>query len=58
MAVGDAFVACTFLTIEKDNLMRTHEVRDFSKRGELKLDRSDEIIAGTLVCVDGAAVRS
>src|SRR5688572_7160812 len=28
------------------------------KTGELKLDRSDEIIAGTLVCIDGAAVRS
>jgi H+-translocating NAD(P) transhydrogenase subunit alpha len=28
------------------------------KTGELKMDRSDEIIAGTLVCVDGAAVRS
>ena len=28
------------------------------KTGELKLDRSDEIIAGTLVCVDGAAVRT
>ncbi len=28
------------------------------KSGELKLDRSDEIIAATLVCMDGAAVRS
>jgi NAD(P) transhydrogenase subunit alpha len=28
------------------------------KTGELKLDRSDEIIAGTLVCSEGAAVRS
>ena len=28
------------------------------KSGELKLDRSDEIIAATLVCIDGAAVRS
>jgi NAD(P) transhydrogenase subunit alpha len=28
------------------------------KTGELKLDQSDEIIAGTLVCMDGAAVRS
>jgi len=28
------------------------------KTGELKIDRSDEIIAGTLVCMDGAAVRS
>ena len=34
VAVGDANVTCTFLTIEKDNLMRTHEVRDFSKRGD------------------------
>ena len=29
-----------------------------SKTGELKLDRSDEIISGTLVCIDGAAARS
>jgi NAD(P) transhydrogenase subunit alpha len=29
-----------------------------SKTGELTLDRSDEIINGTLVCIDGAAVRS
>ena len=28
------------------------------KTGELKLDKSDEIIAATLVCTDGAAVRS
>jgi H+-translocating NAD(P) transhydrogenase subunit alpha len=28
------------------------------KTGELTMDRSDEIIAGTLVCIDGAAVRS
>ena len=28
------------------------------KTGELKMDRSDEIIAATLVCTDGAAVRS
>ncbi len=28
------------------------------KSGELKMDRSDEIIAATLVCTDGAAVRS
>ena len=28
------------------------------KTGELKLDRSDEIIAATLVCMDGAALRS
>jgi NAD(P) transhydrogenase subunit alpha len=28
------------------------------KTGEPKLDRSDEIINGTLVCMDGAAVRS
>jgi NAD(P) transhydrogenase subunit alpha len=27
------------------------------KSGELKLDRADEIIAGSLVCVDGAVVR-
>ena len=28
------------------------------KTGELKMDRSDEIIAATLVCTDGAALRS
>jgi NAD(P) transhydrogenase subunit alpha len=28
------------------------------KTGELKIDRSDEIIAGTMVCCEGAAVRS
>jgi NAD(P) transhydrogenase subunit alpha len=28
------------------------------KTGALKVDRSDEIIAATLVCTDGAAVRS
>jgi NAD(P) transhydrogenase subunit alpha len=28
------------------------------KTGELTLDRSDEILAATLVCIDGAAVRS
>jgi len=27
------------------------------KTGELKLDRSDEIIAGALVCIDGGVVR-
>ena len=29
-----------------------------AKTGELKLDRSDEIIAATMVCMDGAAVRA
>ena len=29
-----------------------------AKTGELRIDRSDEIIAGTLVCADGAATRS
>jgi H+-translocating NAD(P) transhydrogenase subunit alpha len=29
-----------------------------AKTGELKIDRSDEIIAGTLVCADGAPARS
>jgi NAD(P) transhydrogenase subunit alpha len=28
------------------------------KTGELKIDRSDEIIAGTMVCADGSAARS
>jgi H+-translocating NAD(P) transhydrogenase subunit alpha len=29
-----------------------------AKTGELTLDRSDEIIAGALVCIDGAAVKT
>jgi NAD(P) transhydrogenase subunit alpha len=29
-----------------------------AKTGELRIDRSDEIIAGTLVCADGATTRS
>jgi NAD(P) transhydrogenase subunit alpha len=29
-----------------------------AKTGELKIDRTDEIIAGTMVCTEGAAVRS
>jgi len=29
-----------------------------AKTGELKIDRSDEIVAGTLVCADGAPARS
>jgi NAD(P) transhydrogenase subunit alpha len=29
-----------------------------AKTGELKVDRSDEIIAGTMVCADGAATRN
>ena len=29
-----------------------------AKTGELKIDKSDEIIAGTLVCADGAPARS
>ncbi len=29
-----------------------------SKTGELKMDRSDEIIAATMICMDGSAVRS
>jgi NAD(P) transhydrogenase subunit alpha len=28
------------------------------KTGELTLDRGDEIVDGTLVCIDGAALRS
>jgi NAD(P) transhydrogenase subunit alpha len=40
------------------NLLNFINLLTDPKTGELKLDRSDEIIAGTLVCVDGAAVRS
>jgi len=40
------------------NLLNFVNLLTDPKTGELKLDRSDEIIAGTLVCADGAAVRS
>jgi NAD(P) transhydrogenase subunit alpha len=40
------------------NLLNFINLLTDPKTGELKLDRSDEIIAGTLVCADGAAVRS
>src|SRR5688572_511406 len=39
------------------NLLNFINLLTDPKTGELKLDRSDEIIAGTLVCTDGAAVR-
>ena len=40
------------------NLLNFINLLTDPKTGELKMDRSDEIIAGTLVCIDGAAVRS
>jgi NAD(P) transhydrogenase subunit alpha len=40
------------------NLMHFLNLMLDPKTGELKVDRSDEIIAGTIVCADGAAVRS
>jgi len=40
------------------NLLNFINLLTDPKTGELKLDRSDEIIAGTLVCTDGAAVRA
>jgi NAD(P) transhydrogenase subunit alpha len=40
------------------NLMHFVNLMLDPKTGELKLDRSDEIIAGTMVCTDGAAVRT
>src|SRR5688572_5264684 len=40
------------------NLLNFINLLTDPKTGELKLDRSDEIIAGTLVCIDGAAVRA
>ena len=40
------------------NLMHFLNLMLDPKTGELKIDRSDEIIAGTMVCADGAAVRS
>jgi len=40
------------------NLMHFVNLMLDPKTGELKIDRSDEIIAGTMVCCEGAAVRS
>ncbi len=40
------------------NLLNFINLLTDPKTGELKFDRSDEIIAGTLVCTDGAAVRA
>jgi NAD(P) transhydrogenase subunit alpha len=40
------------------NLLNFINLLTDPKTGELKLDRADEIIAGTLVCIDGAAVRN
>jgi NAD(P) transhydrogenase subunit alpha len=40
------------------NLMHFVQVLIDSGTGQLKLDRSDEILASTLVCIDGAPVRS
>ena len=40
------------------NLMHFLNLMLDPKTGELKVDRSDEIIAGTMVCCEGAAVRS
>jgi NAD(P) transhydrogenase subunit alpha len=40
------------------NLMHFVNLMLDPKTGEFKIDRSDEIIAGTMVCCDGAAVRS
>jgi len=40
------------------NLMHFLNLMLDAKTGELKIDRSDEIIAGTMVCCEGAAVRS
>jgi NAD(P) transhydrogenase subunit alpha len=40
------------------NLMHFLNLMLDAKTGELKIDRSDEIIAGTMVCTEGAAVRS
>ena len=40
------------------NLLNFINLLTDPKTGELKFDRADEIIAGTLVCVDGAAVRA
>jgi len=40
------------------NLMHFVNLMLDPRTGELKIDRSDEIIAGTMVCCEGAAVRS
>jgi NAD(P) transhydrogenase subunit alpha len=40
------------------NLMHFVNLMLDAKTGELKIDRADEIIAGTMVCTEGAAVRT
>jgi NAD(P) transhydrogenase subunit alpha len=40
------------------NLLNFFNLLVDPKTGALKVDRTDEIIAATLVCTDGAAVRS
>jgi NAD(P) transhydrogenase subunit alpha len=40
------------------NLMHFVTLLIDAKTGELNVDRSDEIVAATLVCTEGAAVRS
>jgi len=40
------------------NLLNFVNLLTDPKTGELKMDRADEIIAGTMVCIDGTAVRS
>jgi NAD(P) transhydrogenase subunit alpha len=53
-----ATVAADASALYARNLLNFVNLLTDPKTGELKLDRSDEIIAGTLVCTDGAAVRS
>jgi len=52
-----AMVAADASALYARNLFNFLGVILDSKSGEMKIDRADEIIAGSLVCVDGAVVR-
>jgi NAD(P) transhydrogenase subunit alpha len=52
-----ALVAADASSLYARNLLNFFNLLVDPKTGELKLDRADEVIAGALVCIDGAVVR-
>lgn len=52
-----AMLAADSSALYARNLLNLFNLLVDPKSGELKLDRSDEIIAGALVCIDGAPAR-
>jgi NAD(P) transhydrogenase subunit alpha len=52
-----ALVAADASSLYARNLLNFVNLLVDPKSGELKLDRADEVIAGALVCIDGAVVR-